>query len=50
MDKQDTYLLTAFKILGKIIKKKDTEISLLNYEIERLKEKLERRGQDEKRS
>jgi len=50
MDKQDTYLLTAFKSLGEIINHKDTEISLLNYEIERLKEKLERRGQDEKRS
>ena len=40
MNKQDTYLLTAFKSLGEIINHKDTEISLLNYEISRLKEKL----------
>ena len=37
---KDTYLLEAFKSLGEIINHKDTEISLLNYEISRLKEKL----------
>ncbi len=40
MDKQDTYLLTAFKSLGEIINHKNTEIALLNYEINKLKEKL----------
>lgn len=40
MTKQDTYLLTAFRSLGEIINHKDTEISLLNYEIDKLKEKL----------
>ena len=42
MDKQDTYLLAAFRSLGEIINHKDTEISLLKYEIERLKEELEK--------
>ena len=40
MNKQDTYLLTAFRSLGEIINHKDTEITVLNYEIEKLKEKL----------
>ena len=40
MTKQDTYLLTAFKSLGEIINHKDTEISLLKYEVNNLKEKL----------
>lgn len=40
MNKQDTYLLEAFRSLGEIISHKDTEISLLKYEIEGLKEKL----------
>ncbi len=48
MDKQDTYLLTAFRSLGEIINHKDTEISVLNYEITRLKEELERGKKDEK--
>lgn len=40
MDKQDTYLLTAFRSLGEIINHKDTEITLLKYEIKRLKEEI----------
>ena len=48
MDKLDTYLLTAFRSLGEIINHKDTEITLLKYEIKRLKEELERRGKNEK--
>lgn len=40
MNKQDTYLLTTFRSLGEIINHKDTEIAVLNYEIEKLKEKL----------
>jgi hypothetical protein len=50
MDKRDIYLVTAFRSLGEIINHKDTEISVLNYEITRLKEELERRGKDEKGS
>ena len=50
MDKQDTYLLTAFRSLGEIINHKDREITLLNYKLEKLKEELERRGKDEKGS
>lgn len=41
MNKQDTYLLNAFRSLGEIISHKDAEISVLNYEVEKLKEKLE---------
>ena len=40
MDKQDTYLLTAFRSLGEIINHKDTEITLLKYELERLKKEI----------
>lgn len=40
MNKQDEYLLIAFKSLGEIINHKNTEISVLNYELERAKEKL----------
>jgi hypothetical protein len=47
MNKQDTYLLEAFRSLGEIINHKDTEISVLNYEITRLKEEIER-GKNEK--
>jgi len=50
MNKEDTYLLTAFKSLGEIINHKDREIALLNYKLEKLKEELERRGKDEKGS
>lgn len=48
MNKQDIYLVAAFRSLGEIINQKDTEISVLNYEITRLKEELERRGKNEK--
>ena len=40
MNKQDTYLLAAFRSLGEVSSHKDTEISVLNYEIDKLKEKL----------
>jgi len=40
MNKQDMYLLEAFKSLGKVINHKDTEISLLKYENEKLKDKI----------
>lgn len=48
MTKQNMYLLEAFKSLGEIINHKDREITLLNYQIERLKEELESGGSNEK--
>lgn len=48
MTKQDKYLLEAFKSLGEIINHKDREITILNYQIERLKEELESGGSNEK--
>ena len=50
MNKQDTYLLEAFRSLGEIINHKDTEIALLNYKLEKLKEEIERGKKDEKGS
>lgn len=40
MDKHDVYLLAAFRSLGEIINHKETQITLLKYEIERLKEEI----------
>ncbi len=41
MSKND-YIVKAFESIGEALSHKDTEISLLKYEITRLKEELER--------
>lgn len=40
MNKND-YLVKAFECLGEVIAHKDGEISILKYEIDNLKEKIE---------